>query len=419
MRKIIGVVFFIVLFAVSYAFAAEADKGDVNKSLTLRDCYALSLKQSETIAIDKERLVEAEGHFLQALGEILPHVSFASGDKWSQSTGFVSKFHERKFVFSQLLFSGFKEFAAISGSRLEHQERENERIRAEQLLFRDVSDAFYLLMQERGDLESLDIIKKALINRIKELNGREKLGRSRRSEVVNTEAQLYAVVADYQLIKQQEVVVRQLLEFLVGRPVSEIIDDEPFFKLVKTEDYYVARATSRPDVVAALKSSEIFKKQVIIARSDLFPHVSVGGNTYLDGRTITGTENNWDVTLNIDVPIFQGTETWGAVRAAGSQARQAELTLRHVKRLAVEEIREDYARFDFSVTRYEALKNALSAAEMNYILQDKDYKYNLVNNIDVLQAIQAWQEAKRNYISGFYEAKRNYWQLRVAAGELL
>ena len=52
-----------------------------------------------------------------------------------------------------------------------------------------------------------------------------------------------------------------------------------------------------------------------------------------------------------------------------------------------------------------------------YYLQRKDYERSLVNNLDVLAAIQMLQDTERNYIHAVYEAKRLYWQLKVAIGE--
>jgi outer membrane protein TolC len=65
----------------------------------------------------------------------------------------------------------------------------------------------------------------------------------------------------------------------------------------------------------------------------------------------------------------------------------------------------------------EALRKAYTTAKLNYHLQRKDYKRNLVNNLDVLASIQTLQDSERNYIHAFYEAKRQYWQLRVAVGQ--
>src|SRR3989338_10286046 len=131
------------IFAASSFFIMPASAADARESAvvgyTLLDCYKFALKQSETIAIQKERILEAEGHFLQSLSGVLPHASFAYSEKWqdgSNDSSFTLKeVPEGKFVFSQPLFSGFKEFAAMAGAKAEQRQFHQETIRAEQLLF--------------------------------------------------------------------------------------------------------------------------------------------------------------------------------------------------------------------------------------------------------------------------------------------
>ena len=388
-------------------------------SLNLEDCYRLALKQSEVIAIDVERLKEMEGYFLEAFGQFLPHVSFTSSDMITRYPSSTSQTFERKFVFKQTLFTGFKELAAVQGSRLAYDQRVNEKIRAEQLLFVDVSDAFYLYIEQNEDLKALEMVKSALKKLIGELNDREKLGRSRRSEVVSAEALLYEVEAEFVLEKSQIILARQLLEYYIGQPVGAVEDSGDFLKKAKTQDYYVSKAAMRPDVQAAQKAWGVAKKNIVVAKSGFAPTVSVEHGRYLGGHTLSDTDTDWDATLKVSVPIFEGTETIGAVKAANSQARQAEWEYKRMKRLAAQNISNAYVAFEASILVSEAENKALSASEMNYILQLKDYRYNLVNNIDVLTAIRGWQQVKRNYITSLYEAKRRYWQLLVASGEPL
>lgn len=124
-----------------------------------------------------------------------------------------------------------------------------------------------------------------------------------------------------------------------------------------------------------------------------------------------------NASLNVDVPIFEGTETHGAVKEASAREKISGLELMRTKRLAEQEIRDSYAKFNSAISVKTALKKAYVSALMNYNLQNKDYKLNLVNNLDVLTAIQALQDARRNYIHAFYETKRLYWQLCAATGE--
>ena len=42
----------------------------------------------------------------------------------------------------------------------------------------------------------------------------------------------------------------------------------------------------------------------------------------------------------------------------------------------------------------------------------------LVNNLDVLQSLQDWGNARRDYIAVDKETKRFYWDLKVATGDI-
>ena len=395
---------------------------DTGSALTLQDCYRLALQQSEIIAIDSEAIKEAEAHFLQAFGTLMPQVSFVSQNSWTDphaaSATQRKNGYERRFSFTQTLFSGFKEFAGMSASTLERNERVNEKTRAEQLLFTDVSDAFYLFSEQLEDLRILETIKNALTNRIEELGQREKLGRSRRSEVVNTQVQFYVVKAEIELAKSQVELARQLLEFLVGRPVASVIDSAKEMPSLDTEANYILKVALRPDVKAAELAWGLAKKEITVARSGFFPSVSLG-SSYYQHRTTAPVKSRWDTMLTVDIPIFEGTTTFGAVKLANAHAAQAELQFQRTKRLAAQDIRNSYLRLTTSIARNQALQNALSAAELNYALQRQDYKLSLVNNLDVLQAIQSLAETRRNATQTHFETKRLYWQLQVALGESL
>ena len=183
---------------------------DDSTPLTLAEAYRLALKRSETIAIQSELIKETEGRFLQSLSGVLPRATFSLSEKRQDGTGSsaftLKEVPERKFVFSQPLFSGFKEFAAMAGTRAERRQRVAEKARAEHLLFVDVANAFHLLLEQRQDLNTLETIRAALIERLDELKVREQLGRSRPSEVVSAEAQLRRVEAEMELVKSRETV---------------------------------------------------------------------------------------------------------------------------------------------------------------------------------------------------------------------
>ncbi len=389
--------------------------------LTLQDCYALALKRSETIAIHAELIKETEGRFLQALGTALPHVSFLSSDKrqdGSGSSAFTLRYTpQRQFTVNQTLFAGFKEFAALAGSRAERRERIEEKTRAEHLLFVDVANAFYLLLELREDLSALETTRVALIQRLEELKDRQRLGRSRASEVVSAEAQLRRTEANIERARSAERIGEQLLNFLTGLDHLEAInDDAPSLPPLDPETTYLMKLSIRPDLLAAEDAWHVAQKAVTIAQAQWWPTVTANGNYYVD-RSGVAKEVKWDAALTVDVPLFQGGQAAGAVKAAASQAREAKLRYEEKQRRVALDIRDAYAKADSAIVIRAALENALSAAEESYRLEVEDYRLNLVSNLEVLQTLQSLQDAHREFIHAKYDAKRLSWQLHVATGD--
>jgi len=400
--------------------------------LSLAECYAMSLKQSEIIAIDADQIRIADARFIQALSVMLPHVSFISVDEQEQaappaavpSSATGSEFasqqpstsSERRFNARQTLFNGFKAFAAIKGSRAERNQRIGEKVRAEQLLLVDVANAFYLLIETREDQRALERIRMALRGRIDELRPRERLGRSRPSEVVNAKAQLYTVESMIEVVKNQQTLSRQLLEFLVGVPVRDLVDPYDIPSALQDVGYYVMKSDYRPDVQAAKYAALVAKQESRIVDSDFLPTAYVDVNGYTQ-RTGFNKGVDWDVTLRVDVPIFDGGLTVGRSQEFALKADQRDLEFKRLRRRAPYDIKDAYASLWTALQIHDSLRKAYTTARLNYYLQKKDYLRSLVSNLDVLASIQTLQDAQRNYIHALYEAKRLYWRLRVAVGE--
>lgn len=411
----LSTLFLSTLYLPTLSWAADA------APLTLAECYRLALEQSETIAIRQELIEEAEARFTQALSGILPRVSFVSTDKRQDGNGqsafTLRKIPERKFTVNQPLFSGFREFAAMAGTKAERRQREHEKRRAEQLLLVDTANAFYLLLELRENLRALETTRDALANRLEELRSREQLGRSRPSEVVSAEAQRLRVDAEIETAEAQALVARQLLEFLTGwEQIPAVTDPDAELPFLDPEMVYLDKALSRPDVHAAEEAVVVAEKEISIAKADIWPSVDLDGAYYTE-RVGNAKDVTWDATLTVDVPIFQGGEVRGAIQQAASEARQTKWLAAETRRRAVRETRDLYAKVTAGVSRTAALAKALDAADESYRFQAEDYRRALVNNLDVLQSLQTLEDVRRDYIRARHETKRLYWELKATLGD--
>lgn len=398
--------------SVSLAQPAEA--------LTLKDCFQLALNRSETIAINAEFIKEAEAQMTSSLSGVLPQINYQIYSQWQDSGGSgegSQRSRYRRFTFSQPLFSGFKEYAAIAAAKAQHKQRKSQLKRAKQLLFTDVSDAFYFLLSYQEDLQVLEDIHKVLLDTGKELKRRRGVGRSRESELAFAEASLYKTEADQESVRSQLEVGRQLLEFLIGQPFTGIKDEELPYDSVKDMNEFMAKVEQRPDIQAAQEALVFAKKSVTVARAGFWPSVILNGDAY-DRRNGVSSHVAWDIGLTVNVPVFNGTQTIGQVKLAQAQQKEAELALSQTRRNAVLDIQNAYTRFTRDQARLAALKKASDAAGRNYKLQVADYKNSLANNLDVLQSLRDWQDGRRNYILVKNETKRFYWNLKVATGDI-
>ncbi|MFH0754520.1 MAG: TolC family protein [Candidatus Omnitrophota bacterium] len=404
-------IFFMVIFCGTGLARAEG--------LTLRECYGLALKRSETVAIQSEVIKETEGLMLQSLSSALPKVGFAYSQKWQDVTSndtMGGSTPEAKFTFTQPLFTGFKEFAAIRASKHLGKQRAEELKRAKELLFTDVSDAFYLYLSYQQDLEALEATHQALEERVEELTRRQLIGRSRLSEVSSARARLLKTEALIEGDCSQKEMAGQLMEFLIGQTFDHLIEEDMARVDMKPEDLY-NKVDARSDVVAAQESFMVYKNNVTAARSLFWPSVTLSAAAYTK-RPDAGEGNDWDVTLAVNLPIFNGLSDAGQVSQAKAQAVEADLKLSQVRRKALLEVRQAYTRLQFALRRLDALSRAVEASDKNYALQVEDFQKNLVNNLDVLQALEDLQGSRRDLVAGKADAHRAQDALKVAIGEV-
>ncbi|MBI2094891.1 MAG: TolC family protein [Candidatus Omnitrophica bacterium] len=397
--------------------------------LDLSEAYRLALKQSEDVAIRQEALQAAQGHFYQAFEVVLPKIDYsmtrtdqdapagASASDSITSTSLRRSTPLRKFTLNQPLFSGFKEFAAIQGAGAEKSQRRHEIRRAKELLFFDVMEAFYAALEAQKDAEILNSIRKLMKDRRAELIERARLGRSRESEAQSAVSDLKLVEAELEEAARRRTLARQLLEFYIGEELKNgLKDTELPLHLLDETSASPARAKDRSDVRAAESAKTLAEKGAVAARAGLLPTVSLDGNYYTK-RVGVQSGIDWDVVLKVDVPIFDRLDTFGEIKVAESERETAVIHRRKAGRLAELEIKN--AVEDFSAARriQRKLWEATRASKRNYELQAREYRLNLVNNLQVLEALRNYEDVYRRFNEAYYRMKRAFWALRVALGE--
>lgn len=391
-------------------------------TLTLEECYQAALRQSEALAAQTERIDQAEEKIKQAYGAIMPSVNFFGSYlkqqdvKSSLGSSISPPFQPSlRFNLSQPLFRGMKEYAALKQAKLNREASETDRIAAELALYQDVANYFFTILSLEKSSDTVTEQVQVYEKRISEMSSWVKIGKSRRSELFSVQASQAKAVAQLKQLQGQIGAATEALKFLTGfSSIGRLsLRSEASSRDKPSLESYLSRLEERPDVLAGKTRVDIADKNVDVAKGDYAPSADIGANYWMRRAGVL-SRVKWDAALTFTVPIFQGLTTNSRVREAASQRRQAEIDLQRIRRQADRDVRSLYASLSAEYERRNDLSRALDLAKKTYEEQSREYRYGLVNNLDVLTSLDSLYQSKLELDRSRVEIERLTSQLKAA-----
>lgn len=262
-------------------------------------------------------------------------------------------------------------------------------------LYQLVISSFYNLALAKSDLNNVLELKNFSQERVKVISDRSSIGRSRRGELVEAQAQLHIAESQYQeaLTKLQE--AQRIFEFYTSLNSSDVsLEGSPSRVTVSLEDY-LQKLKSRPDILASNQQTKVAMKQIEIAKGSHYPQVDLTSNYYIERTGVLST-SEWDVGVAVIIPLYQGGGVQAAVRQAAQEKRISELRKHETVRAAERDVTINYQNLIQIEEQLKSLKEALKKSEEAYKLNKKDYQFGLVTNLDVLQSMNMYIQTKRS-----------------------
>ncbi len=416
--------------SLSLALTLWAGVGSAEPSsepVILNQCYTLALAQSETFRNLREDITRSQARARASLGGAFPQVHWNWGETWQDGSGmggnsvggFLEKNQvESKFTLEQTLFSGLKEFSAWSGFQ-KQEARDRWTLRqAELQLFDLVAGGFYDVFGLESALENSETSVALALDRTKELKSFLRLGKSREGEVFSAESQVAALNAIRVRLRGQIRVARENLSFLLGQeigstPLADSLDGTTSQSLPA----FLSQAEQRPDLEAQRQEVLAQILRVRYEKGSFWPTANLRGNYYTQ-RPAFFEPIDWDLLLSLSVPLYQGGTVSARVKEARSGLEQAEQTLAQLERQVRTDVKKSFESWTASREEAKALEEAYEAARKSYEAQRREYRLGLVTNLDVLNAMNLMQAAKRAWIDARVEVKRRQVALIVSTGVL-
>lgn len=414
MREVKMLVFLLPFFAFT----------NVHAAITLKDAFESARKNMETLKRADATVERSEQMRDRARGSILPTVAgvgtYTQIDAPDLAGGPSPFLLTRQYSYAlrliQPLLRGGS-LAALSMAKENILLAELQKTSSELTLAQLVINSYYSLVIARFDSLNLLELKRLSAERVKDLKSRASIGRSRRGELVEAEAQL--LTSDSQA--QQGVInlaeAEKNFEFFTGMKAADLppLSDLPMVD--GSLQNYLNKIKARADIMASHQQIRVAEKQIDVAKGGHYPSLDFTGNYYFKRTGVLAT-SDWDAGLALNFPLYQGGTINAQVKDAVAAKRIAELTTSETTRAAERDLAVIYQNYLQLSQQLTTLKNAREKAEEAYNYSRRDYSNGLVTNLQVLQSLNLFINAKRSYDTASAMALMSYHNLQAASGVL-
>ena len=294
-------------------------------------------------------------------------------------------------------------------------------------LIKDVKSAYYgyLLSKEYSKLSEITL--QAAKDNLKNTRALFDAGLAPEYDLIRAQVQVQNIQPQVEQAKNSIKLAENALRLIVGLELSKqfVVEDSLVYEELPVEDFATSSRilSERNFTLQQLKLQvELQDKAVSYQFSKNYPELYLNGSWESSAQENDPRSfNNWRyknsvyVGLNLKVPIFDGWQTT-------SRVQQAEIDLMKAKETFVKTTQQLKNQLDDVLLNIEEMKNRISAyaatidqAKLGYEISIKRYNNGLGTQLENIDALVAFTQAKVNYLKAIY----NYYDLHSQLEALL
>jgi outer membrane protein len=294
-----------------------------------------------------------------------------------------------------------------------------------QKLMIKITDAYFNVLSAEDNLEFSRSEKQAIARQLEQAKQRFEIGliditESRQAQAAfdraianeieasnNVDTQKDALTA---IIGEQNIMLNNLGETIpLARP-------EPDDITAWSDSAEIANFS----VISAFNQMEFSRKAIDLQRNGHLPKldlVASWGN--YDTNYNFGLQGSTEIVgLRVNVPIFEGGAVNSKTRQASYKYEQAKENLTAAKRTVKRQVKDAYRGITTSISRVEALKVAVSSAEIALEATEAGFDVGVRTLVEVLDEQRNLYRAKRDYSRARYDYLLNTVKLKQASSSL-
>lgn len=388
-------------------------------ALTLKESYESALKTNELDNINEAVINQNEEIRKENRGNYLPKI-YGRGTYLKQDNVNV----DQKTIglnLTHTIYRGGRDRMLVESSEKAIAIAENQKISDRLTLYLNVIQAYYNYFLNLNDYKNLELLKKQSTDRVNETSKRVRVGRTRRGELLQAQAQL--ATADAQIFNGAGLLKESEERFfrLTGLDRTDHNFNETMTVPtdMKPLSYYLEAAYQKADVKNRELRIELADLELSSAKAQYLPTLDLASNYYFNKRnSTTFRDSKWDIGLTLNFPLFEGGANKARVNEQVQKREQAIYTLNDYKKSIEIDISTRYETYRRYLDQIKAFDLAFEKTKSSYEETLRDYRLGLVSNLDVLSSLNLYLDSKRNDEKTKIQALMNLKMLEAAAGVL-
>lgn len=387
----------------------------VVRTLTLEEAYRLAVGNEEQVKISERELVKAQLLPWRAMTLLTPRAEVAGtftrnkeeiaftgvGSGGSGSTAFPSVIRPLESwvgtfsVTQPLIQPSFIPSWQLGKDAIRQSEQRHD-YTVREVLF-GVARAYYEVLRAQALVGVSEETLKLTQDELKQAQVRFRVGEVTKTDVLRAEVESARAERALITAKNNSQLTLAVLSRTVGvASVASVVEPTPPVSSGERYEQLVAKAyKQRQDVRAQEAAVEVSRQRRNLVRARYFPSVgAVWQFPKLDSPTFANRDEFWTLTLNFQVPIFDGGVRELDLQEQNENLAQAQLQLDQLKKDVSIEITRTLLAAETLAATLETLKKEVSLAQENYNITSKQYRVGLATSLDVNTALNALNQTR-------------------------
>jgi len=375
-----------------------------------------------------------------ALGQLLPNLSLSGSmtqNSADRQTGNTPKEHfgygsqSYNLSLRQPIFRKYN-LALYDQSRAQSEAAEADFKLASNALAVSLTEAYMNALYADDQLSLLEAQRASTAAQLEAAKKAQAVGSGTRIDVDDAQAKYDLILAQVSEAKNQQQHTRRQLGAYVNREIRDLagLDVNKFSPLppqpLNVDDWLTAANAHSPSYLAQqaqLKAAgfEVDKAQAgHFPALDLVANIGSASNDSLSSLSSSGdsTYDTRSLGVQLTIPLFAGGQVNATVRQAKAREEQQRQRTEDARRNLMVETRREYDNLTQGIETIRALEKAELSGQKSIASAKKGITAGVRTMLDVLQAEQAYFNAKKNLAQARYRYLISDLKLKALAGRL-